>query len=266
MENNLRKDLVTKYFIKTPEKPNYNGQKFVIGIGLVLLIIGFTNDSLKTLFLIVAVCLIIYQLSIINSKNQEYKHAYARAEPKATDKEMDDWLKADQKMVLKEALKRLDIDFDETSADPLMIDGPTEQTNFHIGADKILRFNTHDILLFFLTEHHVAIFQCTLDLALGSILHEHTKEFPYKDITNLETGTENNYMQFINGKQTTVYGTQTFSLYTSGTNKISIRYFFNKSTGDGEDYILPPSDSENTIKAIRKRLKEYKDKFSASNI
>jgi hypothetical protein len=164
-------------------------------------------------------------------------------------------------MVEKGARERLDIDIEDSRAHPLVIDGPAANTSMGIGKDKILRFRHHNMILFFLTNHNVASFECVLDLGCGEILNDRTKEFPYKDITNLETETTNDTFTYMGEKKFNTNGIKEFKLYTSGANKMSANYIFSKGNGESE-YVLPPSTAENTIRAIRKRLKEYKDQIS----
>jgi hypothetical protein len=198
------------------------------------------------------------------SKRSHYNDLYNKAEPKYSDGEMDNLLAAGMQQVLLEARERLDIDSDDTRSEPLIIDGPEANTILGHGKDKILRFRHHNILVFFLTDHNIASFQCTLDLGCSEILRDKTKEFPYKDITNLETETNNDFFHYSDNKKLNVAGIKKLSLYTSGGNATSINYIFSKDAADPDGYKLPPSDAENTIKAIRKKLKEYKDKFSTS--
>ncbi|HZE83428.1 MAG TPA: hypothetical protein VE035_03925 [Puia sp.] len=265
-KNNVRREeLVKKYFIKTPEKPKYLGNQVLMGLGAILLVYGLTNRGVGGFITDIAgLALLLKGFLNFSKKKSRYEEKFAAAEPKASDQQMDQWLKEYRDNIVKEARARLDIDEEDTSANPWMIDGPAKDTKWGKGIDKVLRFGQHDILLFFLTQHHVATFQCILDLATGLTLLDQTKEFPYKDITNLEIATQNNEVTYIYGKKVDVYGKQTFSLFTSGANRISVNYFFEKSTDSSRDYILPPSDADNTIRAVRKRLKEYKDRFGAS--
>ncbi len=252
-----RIELVAKYFIPTPEKPNYLLEKILaIGGGILILISNITSGLWAILGLI-ALGIGAYRFFKIKS---EYDAAYKKAEPKATDEQMDKWLNEGLSMVMKQARERLDIDEEDSSANPLIIDGPAAQTHIGKGKDKVVRFNRHNIIIFFLTEHNVATFQCILNLGVGEILNDKTKEFPYKDITNLETETTTDTFYYVNDIKSSVTGIQAFNLYTSGTNKMSANYLFQKGTS--EDYIIPPSTAESTIKAIRKRLKEYKDRFN----
>lgn len=269
MEKNNKKErenLVRKYFIPTPRHPNYFWNYFwlLAAAGLIGFPFFYSHLAPNTqrYILFAGALILIIVLIQYSAKRSRYKLAYNLAEPKASDEQMDNWLDEGKAMILTTAKERLDIDADDISSHPLIIDGPASQTSIKPGKDKILRFITHNILLFFLTEHNVSIFQCHFNLGLGEILEDKTKEFPYKDITNLETETSTDTFYYENETKTKIDGVKSFSLFTSGGNKISINYFFIKNITDSDGYRFPPADDENTIKAIRKRLKEYKDKFT----
>ena len=256
-----RNELVYKYFIATPEIPNY--QPYYIGM-VIFLLLFLLPPRMHTiaggLLGFLGIIGLIVTLKKWYDRRKEYTEAYKKAEPKATDQQMDEWLAKGIADVTAEARKRLDLDGDDIKADPLRIDGPAEKSYIAPGADRMLRFNRHNILLVFLTSHHVATFQCILDLGLGEILLDRTKEFPYKDITNLETNTANQEFHYRNDIKMGTIGEQTFGLYTSGGNVIAVNYLFSKSNGkDFVDYKFPDSHAESTIRAIRTRLKEYKD-------
>jgi hypothetical protein len=263
-KKNERIDLVKKYFIKTPERPNYLWDQIRMIAGGVFLLYGLaTRDTIGIVAGIIGFLLLLVGFSKYGNKKSAYNKAYNEAEPKASDEQMDQWLNEGQETVEQQARERLDIDADDTKAIPLVFDGPAAKTWIAPGNDKILRFRHHNIIIFFLTDYNIATFQCILDLGSGEILEDKTKEFPYKDITNLETETTNDTFYYINDEKSNVVGIQIFNLYTSGGNKMSANYFFNKGTGD-IGYKFPPSTAENTIRAIRKKLKEYKDRSSSS--
>ena len=262
-----RNELVRKYFITTPETPNY--QPYYIGM-VIFLLLFLLPPRMHTisggLLGFLGIIGLIVTLKKWYDRRKEYTDAYKKAEPKATDRQMDEWLAKGIADVTAEARKRLDLDGDDIKADPLRIDGPAEKSGIAAGADQMLRFNRHNILLVFLTDHHVATFQCILDLGLGEILLDRTKEFPYKDITNLETNTSNQQFYYRNDIKMNTIGEQTFGLYTSGGNVISVNYLFSKTNDkDPGDYKFPDSHADMTIRAIRTRLKDYKDDFNIQN-
>ena len=264
MEIKERNELAVKYFRKTPDIPNYVPYYIAIGASLFIFLVGNSEKGgMGALYYLLGIAgLITFAWKLLNRRN-EYMRAYRWSTPQASEQQIDQWLEDGKKMVIDEARKRLDLDEAEESTHPLVIDGPATKTLICKGDDRILRFKRHNMLVIFLTEHQVATFQCTLDLGLGEILEDHTKEFPYKDITNLETYTSNDEFHFQDDKRVALKGVQELSLHTSGANVIKVNYFYSKNnTTNPNEYIYPPSDAEDTIRAIRKRLKEYKDKFS----
>ena len=261
-----REKLVLKYFTITPKKPKYGGSYFwfIVGVGLILFFLGnveLQREPVGMVMIVAGAIILLLTFLKFNGKKSSYKKAYNLAEPKATDEQMDEWLKEGRDMICKTAMERLDIDDEDSKSIPLTIDGPVKQFTIKPGKDKILRFVKHDMLLLFLTDHNVSTFKCIYDLALGEILEDRTKEFPYKDITNLETETATDTFYYQNDTKTKIEGIKSFSLFTSGGNKITTNYFFIKNTGeDHEGYRFPPNDDENVIKAIRKKLKDYKER------
>jgi hypothetical protein len=253
---------VDKYFIKTPDKPNYLFSRILMILGIVLLAYGYGNNyhDIGAMASLAGMVFLLIGFFSYLSRRSVYKRLYKKAEPKYNDKEMDDLVENGINQVISEARERLDIDAEDIRSLPLYIDGPEKDSLMGYGKDKILRFRYHNILVFFLTDHNIATFHCTLDLGCSEILQDRTKEFPYKDITNLETETTNDVFHYSTNKKLNVEGIKKLSIYTSGGNVTSVNYFFDKDVADTDDYKLPPSDAEQTIRAIRKKLKEYKDR------
>lgn len=256
-----RKERVLKYFMATPSKPK-NVFWGIILVGLVVLIIkGYLQDDATGIaFIIVGLLGLYAALKKFITITRKYWFEFKRSEPKATDKEMDGWLSDCYRIVLEEAKRRLGIDEEDISADPFWIDGPGAASSIAPGRDLVLRFNQHNILLLFLTDHNIATYKCIFDLGLGEILSDSTQEFPYRDITNLETKTAADTFYYYKGaEKTMVRGIQTLSLHTSGGNLTSANFFFRRDVD--EDYKMPPSNADLTIKAIRQKLMEYKNRY-----
>lgn len=273
--NNDRETLVNKYFISTPKKPFYLWNYFGMLAGVVVIAYAllqhndyynYSRPFISKQIMVVAGFILLLVSSVkFLSKRSAYIAAYNLAEPKATDKQMDDWLGEGVQMITDTALKRLDMDLDDLSdKKPFIIDGPHSKTYYVVRSnDNVFRYKIHDIVVFLLTEHSISTFQCTYDLALGEITDDKTKEFSFKDITNFETETSADSFYYINQKKTKVEGIKSFSIFTSGGNKISANYYFTKKGGNQENSSPIPEDKdEETIKAIRTRLKEYKNKFN----
>jgi predicted peroxiredoxin len=256
-----RRIRVLKYFIETPEKPDNKILAALMIAFLLLITKGLMQfDVVGALFILIGLAGLYIVLKRLYKNMKQYRKSFRLAEPKATDQEMDNWRNAGYRMVFDEAKRRLGIEEEDMTAESLKIAGPGNRSQIAPGKDRVLRFNHHNILLLFLTEHNIAAYGCILDLGSGEILEDSTKEFPFRDITNLETYMATGTFIYHSGSEKTqIKGVQTLSIYTSGNNFISVNYFFSRDVE--EDYLMPPSDAENTIKAIRKRLTEYKNRY-----
>jgi len=252
---------VNKHFVKTPKKPSYVFAIILILLGAGALIFGVNNgrSEIGDGSSVVGLVLVLVGFLIFISKWSTYKSLYKKAEPKYSDDEMDRLLKEGKEQVISNARERLDIDIEDTRS-ALIIDGPENNTVMGYGEDKMLRFRYHNILVLFLTDHNIASYHCTLDLGCSEILQDKTKEFPYKDITNLETETTNDVFYYSDKKKLNVEGIKKFSIHTSGGNASSVNYIFSDDATDKDGKKLPPSDIDKTMNAIRKKLKEYNDR------
>jgi hypothetical protein len=264
MDIKQRDELAVKYFRETPETPKYTSYYIGIGVCALIFLMGSsTRGGMGAVYVLLGLIGLVISIRKFLMRRNKFMADYKWATPKATDQQMDQWLTDGRSMVIAEARKRLDLDESQESALPLVIDGPAKKSLIGKGDDRVLRFKRHNMLVIFLSTHHVATFQCTLDLGLGEILEDRTKEFPYKDITNLETQTSNDEFHFRGEQRIAQKGIQTLRLFTSGANVIEVNYLYKKNNStDPEDFIYPPNDAEEIIRAIRKRLKEYKDRFS----
>ena len=90
-------------------------------------------------------------------------------------------------------------------------------------------------------------------------MSDSTQEFPYKEITNIEIKTINKKISFVNDKTDYEKGVQQFAIYTSGANVIEVTYSFSHNIDQQGELVT--IGSEQTIKAVRKKLEEYKKKY-----
>lgn len=274
-----RPELVRKYFTKTPAKPSepdYSGhkQKMLVGGGLVLvsLLLLFSGQGLLVFSGIISGYFSFKFLkdgffAYSKQKNkyeldcEKYEKDYAMAEPKPSDEQMDQWMHDDIEKTIAEALRRLDMESDDYRATPLLIGGPAslEETRFAKGKDSKLRYSHFNILVIFLTEYHVASYQCDSSMEYGQILTDRTQEFPYKEVTNLGTQVVKEKIRLLDDVMDSESGMQEFTLATSGANVIKVAYKFDRNTNfQGE---LVEIGGEQTIAAIRKKLQDYKQKY-----
>jgi hypothetical protein len=274
-----RSEAVRKYFTKTPVKPSdpdYSNHQTKMGIGggllFLALILLFSGQGFLILLGIVSgyfgfKCLsdgfsaYSKQKKKYESDCEQYEKDYERAEPKPSDEQMDQWMDGDIEKIIAEALRRLDLDHEDYKAKPFLIGGPAslKETKFAKGKDGKTRASHLNILVVFLTEYHVAAYQCDNSMEYGQVLTDRTQEFPYREITNLGTQIVKEKIYLIDEVLESESGMQEFTLATSGANVIKVAYQFARNTDfQGE---LVKIGGEETIAAIRKKLQDYKQKY-----
>jgi hypothetical protein len=274
-----RSEAVRKYFTKTPVKPSepdYSNHQTKMGIGggllFLAIILLFSGQGFLILLGIVSgyfgfKCLsdgfsaYSKQKKNYESDCAQYEKDYERAEPKPSDEQMDQWMDGDIEKIVAEALRRLDLDHEDYKAKPFLIGGPAslKETKFAKGKDGKTRASHLNILVVFLTEYHVAAYQCDNSMEYGQVLTDRTQEFPYREITNLGTQIVKEKIHLIDEVLESESGMQEFTLATSGANVIKVAYQFARNTDfQGE---LVKIGGEDTIAAIRKKLQDYKQKY-----
>jgi hypothetical protein len=274
-------EAVQKYFIRTPVKPvepDYAAIKKRIGIGgglifLALILLSSGQGFLVFLGIIAgyfgfkfakqSISEYFKSRSEYEENRSQYEKDYAIAEPKPSDEQMDQWMDAAINFIKKESLRKLDMEEDDYSVNPLIIGGPAEdleETKYAFGKDGKVRYSHLNVLIIYLSDHNILTYQCVYSLMQDQTISDTTQEFPYKEISNLQVSNINKEISLVNGKKDSVSGIQQFALYTTGANVIKVAFSFSQSV-DQEDG-LARIGSENTIKAIRKKLEEYKKKYS----
>jgi hypothetical protein len=275
-----RPEAVRKYFTKTPTQPlepDYSGglTKIGIGVGLVLLavILLYSKQGIPILLGIASGYYGISKFlndgySIYSSQKRDYEQAtkkyeldYERAEPKPSDEQIDQWMDSDIEKITAEALRRLDLEHDDYRSEPFLLGGPSysQETKYIRGKDGKTRYSHLNILVVYLTEYHIATYQCDHDMEYGQTKSDKTQEFPYREITNLGTEVKKEKIYLVGNVISLEEGMQEFTLATSGSNVIKVAYKFARNTDSSGE--LVKIGGEHTITAIRKKLQEYKQKY-----
>jgi len=199
-----------------------------------------------------------------------------------SDEQMDRWVKEDIPRIKEIALEALDLeheDLDNLRIYPIISNAEQYARDLGIPIrfkdgkqDGKRRRTYYKVVIVFLTSYNVALYECIVSMKLGEPVASHTKEFPYKEITNLET----KYRIKENVKSSDGMGSgviKTFLISTSGSNNIEVDYFFFEkksdlySTEQDYDEFLAKQEKKlrgkaeeasNIIRAIRVKLREYK--------
>lgn len=112
------------------------------------------------------------------------------AEPKPTDAQQDAWLNGDLEKIKGEALEKLDLKPHERGGspiDPIMVVGPASQAKLAVGKDGIIRFSVYEVLVVYLTDYQLAVYQCVVDLVNRIKLSQATQEYHYTDVVSVTT-------------------------------------------------------------------------------
>lgn len=275
-----RHEAIRKYFMETPAqplKPDYSVglTKIGIGVGLVILavILLYSKQGIPILLGIASGYYGISKFlndgySIYSSQKRDYEQAtkkyeldYERAEPKPSDEQIDQWMDSDIEKITVEALRRLDLEHDDYKSEPFLLGGPSysQETKYIRGKDGKTRYSHLNILVVYLTEYHIATYQCDHDMEYGQTTSDKTQEFPYREITNLGTEVKKEKIYLVGNVISLEEGMQEFTLATSGSNVIKVAYKFARNTDSSGE--LVKIGGEHTITAIRKKLQEYKQKY-----
>lgn len=118
--------------------------------------------------------------------------ALAAAYPRASDQQMDDYLKQDVARITARALGQLgltesDLELIREPGDPLgplTVSGPVLDPPLRCisGDDGTWRFDTYAVMVICPTFHHVGVYECILNARTGAIRTEEIREYFYDDI------------------------------------------------------------------------------------
>jgi len=271
-----REKAVPKYFIETPKKPEVPDvitDRVIAVVGGVLALVGVVLLStgrvcsgliglpLGGLLLLMGLSSNYAAEKAYAEKLKEYEREYEKAEPKPSDAQMDEWLQEDRQRIRLEALKKLDLEPSQLiRKDPIEVIGPADAANLAIGKDGVIRFSKYDIVVVFLTDYHLAVYQYTLDMAQGAQIAESTQEYHYKDVVSVATRTEGSglFVMMVNGEKKSIASLQKFSLAVASGDHIEVAVSFPQLKDVVEKGRLAPTGADEAIRAIRARLREMK--------
>lgn len=277
-ESTRRFEAVRKYFAKTPPPPVYGtATTLAVLAGLSLLpvladiVISIAQRQFVSCFGCVAVLSLLTAIGLAvpaalsyRKTKSAYDQKYAYAEPKPTDEEIDRWHKLDCDFYEKYALQRLNLTADQIQADnrgkPLVIVGSASGAQVRRGADGVLRFSAHELLIIYLTRYQVAAYKCVIDLHDGLTKSEMTYEYHYRDVVSVSTHRNpSKVVVYVDGQRQDILVNESFTLSVSNGEHISIATDVNESLKllQGTTNFARTSPQE-AVKSIRARLREIK--------
>ncbi|MFC6082640.1 hypothetical protein [Sphaerisporangium aureirubrum] len=204
-----RKKRIKKYFAKSPDPADramaltcLAGAGVCAAFGLVGL--AFSPPIAAVAFVVAAVAGIGGAVMKFS-----YDEAYAKAEPKPTDAEMDklladDLLKIERTAMTSLGLTAEDLETGENEWDPvkmlsrgataqapgrrpILVYGPSTHSGYTAGKDDVWRFQRYEVMVICPTHHHLAIYRSELDLLTGKLFLEQTQEYQYAHVASVST-------------------------------------------------------------------------------
>jgi hypothetical protein len=289
-----RKQAVDRYFMETPSpREEIIAERLlwvaaVFGaLAIVMLVLGMP---------ILAACAgVISGIMLLQGIEQRlsYQRRFAKAEPKPSDEQMDDLLRADIRRAADRALQRLGLTRDELElrsydvdplaerggkrlADqgrgPITVFGPANETRAMNGRDRKWRFSRYEIMVICPTGHHLGIYGCVLELATGRRRNEETREYHYEDVVAVGTITRasGDIDILVRGEKHgfAILGrtlVRTFEVVVSSGDRSSIVVGIKDDDADDREYVeLQESGIDRVIEAVRRMLREKKGGIAPS--
>lgn len=205
-----RKAAVRKYFKRTPDPADETRARLFLAAAIVFAI-GAASLLIVALPALAAIVGAVAVVLLLQGLEQRYyfRRRFRAAEPKPSDKQMDDLLKDDLSRAAARAMERLALSENELelrSEDvgppsngsgwsrlaeqglgPLVVFGPVLRSRGRIGGDRKWRFMNYEVMAVCPTGHHIAIYKCVLDFATGLRRDEQTHEYFYTDVVAVST-------------------------------------------------------------------------------
>lgn len=206
-----RRDRFGKYFAKTPDPADLTKAMIILSVAGVALLIALAAFAAKSGFLGVIFLLGAGYAAVKGfSRKNEYDRAYAKAEPKPSDAEVDACLADDLVTIVTRAMGRLGLTYDdlETVAQqwdpvanlsrgqnriqagrgrPMVVFGPMFPASTAVGKDGVWRFSAYQVMVICPTSYHLAIYRTGIDFLTGGLRQEETQEYHYSDVVAVST-------------------------------------------------------------------------------
>ncbi len=182
----LRRELVRKYFIPLPKNSVKNHVKLAAGAFLLFLGLGGTGFFSLVGFIVLIWAGVGYA---------KYMLARKAAQPRATDQQMNDWLYGRVPQIVIDGKDRLNIHPTELGASDdkacLPFIGIPDQEDWSYlqarGQDGVLRFSAYKIMIVYLSNWRMPVYECILDMETGATVADSTKEYNLKQVDGMET-------------------------------------------------------------------------------
>jgi len=197
-----------------------------------------------------------------------------------SDNQIDDWLESDRQDLITRSKVKLGVDESQVVSDPYELfiwlwlgiedtEGiPDADVKYKRGKVHckyphfyydVVRHSAWRFQVFYPTEHYLASYGCKFDFLRGKFVNERTQEIYYKDITILETRTEDTIDLKRKGLKESHY--ERFTLKVSSGDAVSVyipsEYLITQELKDNVSEI-PSTRCEKMVQSMRKMIQPKK--------
>ncbi|MEU7817912.1 hypothetical protein [Pseudonocardia sp. NPDC049154] len=204
---NERKDKIGKYFVPTPDPMDrVTAIRMMQGAVAVLVFAGALALAGSLVLGVLAGVAAIGALLLPGwIKLGNYRLDHSRAEPKASDDQVDATLNEDLVATAADALKRFELEARELDLHaedvrprsggpdlrdpegPLVLIAPTLKARHRLGEDRHRRFSEYTVAVLCPGRHHLAVLTCELNVVTGKRAKNATFEYHYDHISAVHT-------------------------------------------------------------------------------
>jgi hypothetical protein len=187
---------VRRYFTPTPAARDRSRSATLFACAALLFVAAWVMFNAASLPLLVGALWLTKSGVDELREYQRYVRRYAAAEPKPSDAEMDAWLDADIAGIAVRVADRVMLNTDLTIqggdlAHPaqaivglpdVAVRAPLKVRR---GKDNLLRANSYEVMIVFLTDELFCSYHCQLDFHTGEVTLDQTTEWHYRDIVSV---------------------------------------------------------------------------------
>jgi hypothetical protein len=196
-----RKMKVTKYFTRTPDRVSPIWHISLFSAAVLLVALAIASHNFFGLVLVVAAAWAGKKGYNRYKKYRRFQKAWAAAEPKPADQELDAWLDEDIAFIRRKGGRKLQLKAHEhfeggdliTSA-VVVVGVPERNTTrtgrppaVRTGDDGRVRANHYDVLIVFLTPQVISSYRCILEFATGELLSDETRQYHWGNIVGVSS-------------------------------------------------------------------------------
>jgi hypothetical protein len=237
-----RREKVIKYFTMTPDPVSPAKHIAAVSVAVLLVVSAIASQSFWGLFLVVGAGWLVKKAFGWLKVYRAYLKEYAKAEPKPSDQEMDDWLSQDIEFLTRRGARKLNLDpREEREGGSLLVEkqvvvGVPARSETRTGwppavrwgRDGQARADHYNVLILFLTARMISVYRCVLEFTTGNLRLEETCEYSYANIVGVSSasipanGPIEELARIISEKETAISLIHQFRLSINGGESLQV--------------------------------------------